>query len=345
MPPVITFDHLEFKQDTHAENPICIRLTKEGKTTTATIGTKESLLDESLVEFYEDAPDIIQTLIGIPFKNFKRKTASDKNSYRPVYTFGKLIDLSFCRTTTENIYRLDNITIHGKGCPLVPYSSEKIIKTATAYNLTLIRRDDKFDIPASIVPFATLDDHFKAKGYTANAAVTPHYSEDIEDQEKGSDKALSWYVGGINRNGYRLNIYEAWKIHPELPEGTWRLEVQSYGDTARQLTSGRSDVKDTLEQRVLALIKTRLNFRSMNSSNKNLSERPVPAWWSKLLFGYGTFRLTHQANSPRVENRKNRLKSDLYSRLLALGPDVFAEALAEFVAKELPDLHVQKITS
>lgn len=150
-------------------------------------------------------------------------------------------------------------------------------------------------------------------------------------------------MGGINRDGYRLNIYEAWKLHPELPEGTWRLEVQSYGDTARQLTTGRSDSSDTIEQRVLALIRSRLNFRSMTSANKNLSERLIPAWWSKLLSGYGTFRLTHQANSPRVENRKNRLKSDLYSRLLALGPDVFTQALSEFIGKELPDLTLQKI--
>lgn len=348
MTPVITFDHLEFRQDKHFENPICLRIKKEDGKSVVALATLETLLNDDLI--FDDAPtpDIIQNLIGISFQNFRRKTQSEKNSYSPVFTFNKLIDLTFIRFKVVeddcHIYKLNNLTIHGKGCSLVPYRANKIIKHATEHGLVLIRRDDKFDVPASIVPFATLDEHFRSKSYTSTAAATPYFSEDKEDQPKGEEKALTWYVGGVNRDGYRLNIYEAWKLHPELPEGTWRLEVQSYGDTARQLTNGRSDNNDTLEQRLLALIRSRLNFRSMTSGNKNLSERPVPTWWTKLLSGYGTFRLVHQANSPRVENRKNRLKSDLYSRLLALGPDVFSQALAEFVSKELPELTLQKIT-
>lgn len=101
MTPVITFDHLEFRQDKHFENPICIKISKEENKSVATIGTQETLSDGELLSFDEEEQDAIQYIIGIPFKSFNRKTASTKNSFNPVYTLNKLIDLTFCRISSD----------------------------------------------------------------------------------------------------------------------------------------------------------------------------------------------------------------------------------------------------
>jgi hypothetical protein len=269
--------------------------------------------------------DVVQLITGIPFHKLKRRSQSQTNAYKPVFTLDNMVDVQFRKYGDKRI--LESITVHGRGWDIVPYSVPKMVATAKKHGLVLDVVHYKLDVSPDIISFQTIEHHFKEKGFTSTATATTYISED----RAGGTKATGWRVGSLGHNGYAVSIYPSSLIHYELPNGTWRIEVQAKGQAANQLL----DQPDT-PAAVLALISNRITFRSTTSRNSNRSQRPVPKWWSSILQGAGSFRITHSNPTPVLENRKKRFVADLYSRCTSLGEPIFTEALSEFVSKFLP---------
>lgn len=318
---IITTDHLELKlpyqENVPETSPLILGNLKYHVEKTALANEWEGATSNQL--------DVIHAITGLPFKNFKRRTASQTNSYRFVYTLNNLVDVKF-RKYGEN-YVVDSIVVHGKGWQIVPYSAQKMVATAATYGLKLDIVHYKLDVSRDVVSFDTLDNHFLKKSYTSNATATPFHSADKAD----GTKAIGWRVGSLGHNGYCVSIYEASKVHFDLPAGTWRLELQAKGATAIELLQQKD-----LPSAVLSLVNNRLKFRSITSNNSNRSQRPVTRWWNSIMQGAGSFRVTHSNPAPVLEKRKERLVSDLYSRCTSLGEPVFTDALQDFINQFLP---------
>lgn len=314
----ITVDHLSLKlphkDKDYETSPLCL--------TTLQCHRENALLAKDFDGETQPPLDAIQQIVGVPFHHFKRRTASRTNSYRPVFTFNNLVDITFRKFGDD--YVVDTITVHGRGWGVVPYSADRMILHGADFGLELYEIHHKIDIPANIVSWDTIEQHFNpvAKAFTCTAVLTPFTGKDQAD----GTKITGYRAGGGNPNSYAVSFYPSWQKHLELPPGTWRIEVQSRGVVAQELMRELDR-----PAAVLSLIKNRINFRSLTQTNKNRSERSIPRWWTSMLQGAGAFRVARSHPAPDLERRKDRFKSDLYSRLTALGRPVFLEALEEFV--------------
>lgn len=327
MPHLITADHLELKypyqHDIDEGSPLFLDALKAFNDSAEVAKDWDSL---------EQLPlDVVQLITGIPFHKFKRRTASQTNSFKPVFTLNDLVDVRFRKWGERHL--LESIVVHGKGWQVVPYSVQKMVATAAKHGLNLDVVHFKFDVSRDVISFETIDNHFTKKSFTSNATASTFLSADKPD----GTKATGWRVGSTGHNGYTVSFYESAKVHYELPNGTWRIEVQAKGKAASELLAEKD-----LTASVLALVNNRIKFRSV-SNNSNRSQRPIPRWWNNIVQGAGSFRVTHSNSTPVLENRKKRLVSDLCSRCTSLGEPVFTEALQDFVKQFLPSFKLVQV--
>ncbi|MGE3258533.1 MAG: hypothetical protein AB7J94_02695, partial [Geobacter sp.] len=98
--------------------------------------------------------DPIQLITGFRFADFRRKTASSTNSYKPVYTVHGLVDVTFRRFADD--YIVDHIIVHGRGCRVVPYRPEQMAVTAASYGFRLDTLHYNVDISPSVVTWSTI---------------------------------------------------------------------------------------------------------------------------------------------------------------------------------------------
>lgn len=288
---------------------------------------------KSDIASYNDAfQQVISDISPVPFDQFTRLGTTRYRTY-PKFTYQGLIDietrLSPWEYSSDNLpmLELDRIEIHGEAFRLHPIDVNKLLKSAWEHNFHEQRIDINFDISADFLPFETINHHFVNELLTANATRSP-----VTSNNKIGGTARTWYVGSNAANGYRISFYESGKIHEELPDSSWRIECQLYGNAASDYAIAyyNNPTPRTTTAYLLQLLKKRITFRTPGSDS-NKSRWAVPSWWSQIIAGAGTFSENKRVTLPiREANRRKRLQSDLKRLLDRSGLLMFQEEFEIF---------------
>lgn len=270
----------------------------------------------------------IKALTGLDWEQFN-PAGTSTTPKRQVYSYLRLIDLHLVTGVTEEgatTLQLDSLQIHGEAFRQLSPDAAAILGAANKLRFYAQRIDINFDLSADFLPYSTLHTQFLHDHLTTTSAYHSWTSSEAKT-------AKTWYVGKAQRNGYRVAFYEAAKVHPELPEGAWRVELQLFGNAAQEFSAVylAKPSQDTLTSYMLAQIKKRVQFRNP-TADSNKARWPVCAWWLQITAGAGNYSENRPVTKLISEERRQRklierMKADL-DRLGA----VYWEVAADFAA-------------
>lgn len=268
----------------------------------------------------------VKALTGLDWEQFG-PTGTSTTAKKLVYTYLRLIDLHLIAGITNegaSTLQLDRVEIHGEAFRQLSPDAAAILTNADKLRFYPQRIDVNFDLSADFLPFSTLHTQFLHDHLTTTSAY--HSWTSVEG-------AKTWYAGKDNRNGYRVAFYEAAKIHPELPEEAWRVELQMFGNAAQEFCSIylAKPSPETLTSYMLAQLKKRVSFRTQ-TADSNKARWPVCAWWLQIVAGAGNYSENKPVTkSISEEKRQRKLIERMKSDLDRLGP-VYWELAANFAA-------------
>lgn len=270
----------------------------------------------------------VQSLTGLNWDQFS-PVGTSTTAKKLVYTYLRLIDLHLIAGVTDegtNTLQLDQVVIHGEAFRQLSPDAAAILAAADKLRFYPQRIDANFDLSADFLPFSTLNTQFLNDHLTSTSCYHSWTSSE-------ASAAKTWYVGKAQRNGYRVAFYEAAKIHPELPEGAWRVELQMFGNAAQEFCTIylSQPSADTLTAYMLAQLKKRVSFRT-KTADSNKARWPICAWWFQIVAGAGNFS-EHKpvTRSISEEKRQRKLIERMKADLDRLGP-VYWELASSFAA-------------
>jgi hypothetical protein len=252
--------------------------------------------------------------------------------YKETVTFKRFIDLEYTNSPNHG-HTLNRLTIQGKGLDSLNLDIGKILTVMEEQGFVATEAHSKILLPPSMVTFATIEKHFVAKAYTSKARMV---RQEVNPQNR---HATTWAVGirpdhrSLNTvHGKRVIIYEADKVHSELPQGTVEMELQLFGDAAQKFIYGRGGEVE-LTVRTMGVIRDFLSIKTL-TGDRNLSRRAAAKWWDNIVGGFDVVVLPRlDTPTPRLCNQVKHLQQTLYQRKQTLGEEPLLRAMASFCAE------------
>jgi hypothetical protein len=289
-----------------------------------------------------DLENLITTCFHVNLCDFESRSFSSEvkarggkatsDQYKETVTFNRFIDLEY--TNSPNHGRsLNRLTIQGKGLDSLNLDVGKILTVMEEQEFVATEAHSKILLPPSVVTFATIEKHFLIKAYTSKARMV---RPEVHPQNR---HATTWAVGirpehrSLNTvHGKRVIIYEADKVHPELPKGTVEMELQLFGDAAQKFIYGRERELD-LTVRTIGVIRAFLSIKTL-TGDRNISRRTTAKWWDNVVGSFDVVLLPRlDRPTPRLSNQVKHLQQTLYQRKQTLGEEPLLRAMATFCAE------------
>lgn len=274
--------------------------------------------------------EVIEDLTPLKFTDFTAIGSQKKD-----FTYRNLVNLETWiipadEQSAHTIHDLDRIEIKGEAFRFLAVDAQQILNYTRAHDFYEQRIDLNFDISADFLPFSVIDSHFKESNYTTAASCNSWTSQ---------EGARTWYAGTYQRNGYRVAFYEAWKVHPELPAGSSRAEVQLFGKEAQTFAGiySAAPTPETLTAYLLQKLKSRITFRTP-ATDSNKSRWPVPSWWTDIVAGAGNYsEHTPVTRKIRDADKVARFVRDYSTKVHRLGKDLAFDGLRQILLQVFPD--------
>ena len=272
---------------------------------------------------------LVKDLFPITIEDFNHLGTSRK-SWNKVLSYNKLIDLHtvVLESTPDSIPNraLKRIVFHGEACRVFDLNYLNIFASLNMHRLYPQRIDLNIDVSADFAPFSKIEHHFRNDLLTKNSSYNSY-------TDAGGNR--SWYVGGKpsdGQHGYRISFYESAKRHPELPKGSWRIELQMYGREAQIFVDNyiSDPTQEFLDSYFRSKLKTRLQFRT-ESKDLNKSRWPITKWWAQVIAGAGNFS-EHKKETMLIREgaRENKLLQDMKSDYDRVGADMYYRVRSRF---------------
>lgn len=279
---------------------------------------------------------LLHVCFGLKLSEFEPASASPsaKTQYKQVETYRRWIDLEFVSSPKHGRH-LHRIVIQGKGLENMPLDIGRILSIFEEHGFTCNEAHSRILISGERVSFDTINKHCLNDAYTATCRkVSPITNPD-------NRYAKTWAFGSspsqksVNTaQGRRVIIYEADKVHPELAAGTVEIELQLSGSTAQYFVFGEYTRTVDLTVKTIGVIRSFLCFKTL-TGDRNISRRNAAKWWNAIVDDYSAIYLPRlDRKSPETEGRMKRFVSELHTKKIKLGEELFIKSLAAFVQEQ-----------
>jgi len=283
---------------------------------------KEAKLDFYSLERPEELDALTEELFSIPINQFVRRTSAI-GQFQNIYTYNQLIDLGFRLTKfhdddLEEVWeqRLETITIQGSAFDCMTFNTPHILRCTDDRHFRLREVHSKIDILSDRYAFPEIKKRYDVELFTTKCK-TGSYKEE----------GRTIFIGNKAANGKRLNIYEGWTVHEELPEGTVRSELQLYGRDAYNFFHSEKLRDVDLTTKTIGIIKGLITFREQGADS-NKDRLPVADFWKYFTEEYVVVKLPRQLGLPPTFERTTRaLTAYLHQKRQVLGDSGFVRAV------------------